>query len=91
MVFVLRPQNIGTKKYKGFPFAADWVAVRAACPACLNERDPGDSQCQYCGVQFFELIPDEIVKRRQIQRFCRGQQYDDTLPTVHHLRYTEAM
>lgn len=51
----------------------DWAFARAACPACLHERNPASLSCGNCGVEYVELIDDTLVQEQSVQRLLRGQ------------------
>jgi len=53
----------------------DWIIARAACPACLNEKDPTDFQCPSCETVLRTLVPEEKVYNGEIQQLFKGKNY----------------
>jgi len=56
----------------------DWIFARAACPACLNEKNPDDLSCPTCNTPYQMLVPEEKVQQMQVQQIYRGANYGAT-------------
>eukprot|EP01068_Selenidium_serpulae_P016807 Selendium_serpulae@DN6324_c0_g3_i3.p1 len=53
----------------------DWICARAACPQCLNEKDPSDVTCASCGLNLESIVPEDMVYSGHIQQLCKGRHY----------------
>eukprot|EP00923_Selenidium_pygospionis_P016325 GHVN01028572.1.p1 GENE.GHVN01028572.1~~GHVN01028572.1.p1 ORF type:complete len:328 (+),score=67.00 GHVN01028572.1:301-1284(+) len=53
----------------------DWICARAACPACLNEKDPSETTCPACKLALESIVPEDLVYSGQIQQLYKGQNY----------------
>lgn len=53
----------------------DWIYARAACPACLNEKDPSEVTCPTCHLALESIVPEDLVYSGQIQQLYKGQNY----------------